>query len=57
VGSCLSSDTGARLVIGYIEKNILPELGRLWLNTIANKTPIHKIELTEKEDAISFTVV
>lgn len=57
VDSCLSSDTGARLVIGFIEKNILPELGRLWLNAISSKKSISKIEIIEENSAISFVVV
>ena len=44
VTSCLSSDTGARLVIGYIEKNILPKLSVLILNGMAvQQKSMHKI--------------
>jgi type VI secretion system protein VasG len=44
VASCLSSDTGARLVIGYIEKNILPKLSVLILNAVGvQQKSMHKI--------------
>lgn len=61
VNNCLSSDTGARLVIGYIEKNILPELGRLWLNNISaskskNKA-LNRVDVVEESGNISFVVV
>jgi type VI secretion system protein VasG len=61
VANCLSSDTGARLVIGYVEKKILPELGKLWLNNLAvsksKQKVINKIEIVEESGGISFVVV
>ncbi|TDR32121.1 type VI secretion system ATPase TssH [Hydromonas duriensis] len=52
VDSCLSTDTGARLVIGFIEKNILPKLGRLWLESFSSKKIINKLEVSVEDGNI-----
>ena len=54
VDSCLSSDTGARLVIGYIEKNILPKLSILILTNMGEQKKIHKIIVKLDNDKVLF---
>ena len=54
VDSCLSSDTGARLVIGYIEKNILPKLSLLILTNMGEQKKIHKIIVKLDNDNVLF---
>ena len=54
VDSCLSSDTGARLVIGYIEKNILPKLSVLILDSMSQSKLINKIIVKLDNDHVSF---
>ncbi|HEY2019793.1 type VI secretion system ATPase TssH [Paraburkholderia sp.] len=36
VERCLVQETGARLLIGFIEQHVLPRLARLWLNAFAS---------------------
>ena len=54
VDSCLSSDTGARLVIGYIEKNILPKLSILILTNMGEQKKMHKIIVKLDNDNVLF---
>ena len=54
VDSCLSSDTGARLVIGYIEKNILPKLSLLILTNMGEQKKIPKIIVKLDNDNVLF---
>ena len=54
VDSCLSTDTGARLVIGYIEKNILPQLSTLILTQISEKEKMSKIVVKVIDNRVSF---
>ena len=60
VDRCLVSDTGARVVISYIEKNVLADLGFLWLNNMSlnkvNDKVIKRIEIIEDGGNISFVV-
>jgi len=60
VDHCLCSDTGARVVISYIEKNILSDLGFLWLNNMSlnkvNDKVIKRIEIIEDSGNISFVI-
>lgn len=57
VDRCLVSDTGARLIISYIEKHLLSDLGLLWLRNISLKNRIKRVEVVEEGGSISFVVV
>ncbi|WP_454871937.1 type VI secretion system ATPase TssH [Paraburkholderia xenovorans] len=45
VGRCLVQETGARVLIGFIEQHVLPRLSALWLDALASKQPITRIEI------------
>ncbi|MGF6654391.1 type VI secretion system protein VasG [Paraburkholderia youngii] len=49
VGRCLVQETGARLLIGFIEQHVLPRLARQWLDAFAaNSALTHMtIEVTD----------
>lgn len=38
VACCPMHETGARLLIGYIEQHILPQLSRYWLQAMTEKS-------------------
>jgi type VI secretion system protein VasG len=40
VGRCLVQETGARLLIGFIEQHVLPRLARQWLDAFASKSAL-----------------
>jgi type VI secretion system protein VasG len=40
VGRCLVQETGARLLIGFIEQHVLPRLAREWLDAFASKSAL-----------------
>jgi len=43
VGRCLVHETGARVLIGFIEQHVLPRLSALWLDAISLKQPLTHI--------------
>jgi type VI secretion system protein VasG len=45
VGRCLVEETGARVLIGFIEQHVLPRLSALWLDAFSSKWPITRIEI------------
>ncbi|ASV99259.1 type VI secretion system ATPase TssH [Paraburkholderia aromaticivorans] len=45
VGRCLVQETGARVLIGFIEQHVLPRLSALWLDAFSSKRPITRIEI------------
>ncbi|WP_318371759.1 type VI secretion system ATPase TssH [Enterobacter sp.] len=45
VMNCPMHETGARLLIGYIEQHILPSLSRYWLEAITEKVAITEIHI------------
>lgn len=49
VGRCLVHETGARLLIGFIEQHVLPRLARQWLDAFAAKSALTHmtIEVTD----------
>ncbi|WP_460358786.1 hypothetical protein [Actinoallomurus acanthiterrae] len=49
VSRCPMHETGARLLIGYIEQHILP-LFRYWLQAMTEKTAITQIRIRVDED-------
>ncbi|MEL9773284.1 type VI secretion system ATPase TssH [Escherichia coli] len=50
VAHCPMHETGARLLIGYIEQHILPQLSRYWLQAMTEKTAITQICIRVDED-------
>jgi type VI secretion system protein VasG len=45
VQRCMVQETGARVLIGFIEQHLLPPLARLWLDTVAARTSLAGIEI------------
>lgn len=45
VGRCLVQETGARVLIGFIEQHVLPRLSAIWLDAFASKQTITRIEI------------
>jgi type VI secretion system protein VasG len=45
VGRCLVQETGARVLIGFIEQHILPRLSSLWLDSFSSKQPLSCIDI------------
>lgn len=61
VQRCPMHETGARLLIGYIEQHILPALSRYWLQALTEKKAVESIDIsidpTHTENPIVFSVV
>ncbi|KVU84778.1 ClpV1 family T6SS ATPase [Burkholderia ubonensis] len=49
VGRCLVQETGARVLIGFIEQYILPRLSALWLDAFSAKRTITRIAICVAE--------
>lgn len=45
IGHCPMHETGARLLIGYIDQHILPALSRAWLHALTEKRTLERIEI------------
>jgi type VI secretion system protein VasG len=45
VARCLVQETGARVLIGFIEQHVLPALARQWLDAFASKQALARIEI------------
>lgn len=45
VQRCQVQETGARVLIGFIEQHLLPPLARLWLDTVAVRSALTSIEI------------
>lgn len=45
VSRCLVQETGARVLIGFIDQHVLPRLSALWLDAFAAKRPIARIDI------------
>lgn len=45
VERCQVQETGARVLIGFIEQHVLPKLSALWFDALATKTPLARIEI------------
>ncbi|MBN3839518.1 type VI secretion system ATPase TssH [Burkholderia sp. Ac-20349] len=45
VGRCLVQETGARVLIGFIEQHVLPRLSALWLDAFASRVPLTRIAI------------
>ncbi|MBC8750715.1 MULTISPECIES: type VI secretion system ATPase TssH [Paraburkholderia] len=51
VGRCLVQETGARLLIGFIEQHVLPRLARQWLDAMASKSAITHVTIEVTDPA------
>jgi type VI secretion system protein VasG len=45
VSRCLVQETGARMLIGFIEQHVLPRLSALWLDAFSSKRVLSSIEI------------
>ncbi|WGY71546.1 type VI secretion system ATPase TssH [Burkholderia cepacia] len=45
VGRCLVQETGARVLIGFIEQHVLPRLSACWLDAFAARAPLARIAI------------
>ena len=45
VARCLVQETGARVLIGFIEQHILPRLSALWLDAFSSKRTLSRIDI------------
>ena len=45
VERCLVQETGARVLIGFIEQHVLPKLSALWFDAFSAKKPLTRIEI------------
>ncbi|WP_338157402.1 hypothetical protein [Burkholderia glumae] len=45
VARCLVQETGARLMIGFIEQHLLPALSRHWLDALISNRRLARIEI------------
>lgn len=50
VAHCPVHETGARLLIGYIEQHILPKLSRYWLQAMTEKIAVTQIRMSINGD-------
>lgn len=50
IGHCPMHETGARLLIGYIDQHILPALSRSWLQALTEKRTLERIEIALDPD-------
>jgi type VI secretion system protein VasG len=51
VGRCLVQETGARLLIGFIEQHLLPRLARQWLTAFASKEALTHVAIEVADPA------
>ncbi|KVF02440.1 type VI secretion system ATPase TssH [Burkholderia vietnamiensis] len=51
VGRCLVQETGARVLIGFIEQYILPRLSAVWLDAFTSKAAIARIAIGVADSA------
>ncbi|SAK54686.1 ATPase [Caballeronia temeraria] len=45
IGRCLVQETGARVLIGFIDQYVLPRLSALWLDAFSGKRSIARIDI------------
>jgi type VI secretion system protein VasG len=59
VGRCLVQETGARVLIGFIEQHILPKLSALWLDALASRRELSgiAIEIANRDAAPASAIV
>ncbi|MBN3779978.1 type VI secretion system ATPase TssH [Burkholderia sp. Ac-20345] len=52
VGRCLVQETGARVLIGFIEQHVLPRLSALWLDAFTSKATLSHIAITVSDSSV-----
>lgn len=52
IDCCAVADTGARLLISFIEQQVLPELSQYWLDRVGAATPVERLRLEVVGDRI-----
>lgn len=52
ISRCAVADTGARLLISFIEQQVLPELSQCWLERVGAETPVACLRLEVAGDRI-----
>jgi type VI secretion system protein VasG len=50
VGRCLVQETGARVLIGFIDQHVLPRLSALWLDAFSSKRPLARINISVADE-------
>ncbi|MFM0076617.1 type VI secretion system ATPase TssH [Paraburkholderia sediminicola] len=50
VRRCLVLETGARVLIGFIEQHVLPKLSALWLDAFSTRTALRRIAIEVIDD-------
>jgi type VI secretion system protein VasG len=56
VNECSIAETGARLIVHYLEQNILPELSKVWLDHWTSDRHISLINMAKKEENIAYQI-
>ncbi|WP_321800287.1 type VI secretion system ATPase TssH [Burkholderia sp. BCC1988] len=55
VARCLVQETGARVLIGFIEQHILPRLSGLWLDAFTSKQSLSRIAISVVDSSVAPT--
>ena len=50
VGRCLVQETGARVLIGFIDQHVLPRLSALWLDAFSSKWPLTRVGISVADE-------
>lgn len=45
VGRCGSHESGARLLAGFVEQNVLPSIARIWLDALSERRSLRRISI------------
>jgi type VI secretion system protein VasG len=51
VGRCLVQETGARVLIGFIEQHVLPRLAALWLDAMSSKLTFKRVAIDVADES------
>ena len=51
VGRCLVQETGARVLIGFIEQHVLPRLAALWLDAMSSKLSFKRVSIDVADES------
>ena len=52
ISRCNTAETGARLIIGFIEQSLLPEISGVWLENIGAVDPVTSITVTASDGGL-----
>ena len=53
VTRCLVQETGARVLIAFIEQHVLPRLSALWFDSISSGQPIQRVQISVIDPALN----